>query len=60
MNQKLCKKLRREAQKLTVGRPERLLVADFVNKRNGEKAVRLVNAFDTTRGAYRALKVAVK
>lgn len=57
MNQKLCKRLRRAAAALTVGRPERELYWHGVGRAGGYQ---LMHTNGCTRGMYRGFKKLIK
>jgi len=56
MNGRFAKKLRRAAERATIGKPARRWVANRQTTTAGRKAVAAVNDPDSTRGVYRALK----
>ena len=61
MNAKLCKKLRRAAERATVGKPARAWTWERVaTKRANYFPRRIINHPQSTRGAYRHLKKAVQ
>jgi hypothetical protein len=60
MNDKLCKRLRRKARALTVGKPQRAYIAIFGKGKYKGQVVAIGNEPHSTRGVYRALKKEVK
>lgn len=56
MNQKLCKRLRRQAEALTIGRPARGLQVKAGKDKFGRRTECLVNDPRSTRGVYRRMK----
>ena len=63
MNDKLCKRLRREAREKSVGMKDRRLIDDrqrVSQKKGGGFVFGIKNDPDTTRGIYRQLKRAAQ
>lgn len=56
MNARKYKMLRRQAERLTIGQPERQLVEWKVLRALGDPGVSALNSPHTTRGVYRELK----
>lgn len=58
MNQKLCKKLRKQARNLTVGKPACRQFWETATNKKGQKLAMgfVVNNPNSTRGVYRRLK----
>ena len=60
MNAKVCKRLRRAAERASVGLRARGLVGKEVAHGRYRNSTIAVNAYNTTRGIYRAMKREVK